>query len=251
LSAALLVALSSTSMAQDNRATRSMLFSPDARYAGKSLAEWGQDDWYRAVSIAGSAEDFPGINDGSSFGINQGGPVFFLGDSFNGSDKIPENDPNPGSTYTPDQRTITVPAYTALFIAFDAIYRAKRNGLPPGQTPEQALALVQDEFASSYHPVNVLLEIDGREEPIDSSANSPYHVSIILTGLPIPDDSFYLAFRGWALLVPPVLPYMLITEICALINPLSVGEHTINVRTFDAGWVTHTPNSRPSTVTSR
>lgn len=237
ISAAMLVALGSTAQAQDNRDSRSMLFPAGANYAGQSLPEWGQAFWNWALNITGPAENFPGINNGPSFQINQEGPVFFLGDSFRWSPKIPQNDPNPGSTYAPEQRFVTVPAHTALYIAFDGLY-SFRTSLPAGQNEEQYLDFLDNLLEQSFMPIDVILMIDGQEVEVDSSATSSYRVSTYMTNVPVDPDSAYNAYRvarGRAPL-PPVLPYAFISDISALIKPLSVGEHTINVRVFDSGY---------------
>jgi hypothetical protein len=236
ISAAMLVALGSTSQAQDKRDPNSMLFPAGAHYAGQSLTEWGQAFWNWALNITGPAENFPGLNNGPSFQINQEGPVFFLGDSFRWSPRIPENDPNPGSTYAPEQKFITVPAHTALYMAFDGFY-SFRTALPAGQNEEQFLDIL-DGLLESSMPIDVILLIDGQEVAVDTSATSPYRVSTYMTNVPVTPDSAYSAWRVARNRdpLPPVLPYAFISDISALIKPLSVGEHVINVRVFDSGY---------------
>jgi len=237
LGATMLVALTSTSLAQDKRDAHSILLPPNANYAGKSLAEWGQAYWYWAATVRGPAENFPGINDGPSFQINQEGPVFFLGDSFNWSDQIPEGAPNPGSSYAPEQRHVTVPAHTALYIAFEGNYFAvgSQSFLDgQGLTPEQFAQQNLDTFLS-YEPVNASLEIDGTAVPIDTSASSPFLNVSYISGLPMTDGSALQDFfYGPTTTVPNPLAYMFIADISALIKPLSIGQHTIKVRVFDA-----------------
>ena len=237
LSFALLAALTSTALAQNKRDPNSMLFPPDAGYAGKSLAEWGQAYRFWAATIPGPVDNFPGINDGSSFQMNQQGPVFFLGDSFIWSDPIPEATPDPGSDYAPEQRHVTVPAHTALYIAFEGNYVAVRF-----QSFLDALGLTAEQFAQenlntflSFQPINGSLEIDGTTVPIDTSGDSPYLNVSYISGFPMADGS---AIRDFffdsTTTVPDPVAYLFIADISALIKPLSVGEHTIKTRVFDS-----------------
>jgi hypothetical protein len=239
LSVAMLAALTSTTLAQSKRDAHSMLFPPDATYAGKSLGEWGQDYWFWAATIPGPADNFPGINDGSSFQINQQGPVFFLGDSFNWSDQIPEGTPNPGSDYAPEQRHVTVSAHTALYIGFEGNYSAVRF-----QSFLDARGLTAEQFAQenlsdllSFESINASLEIDGASVPIDTSADSPYLNVSYISGLPMPADSAIRQFfYAPTTTVPDPIAYLFIADFSALIKPLSIGEHTVKTRVFDSGY---------------
>ena len=130
---------------------------------------------------------------------------------------------------------MTVPSHTALYIAFDGFY-IFRTALPAGQNEEQFSDLIESVF-ERFEPINVILLIDGQEVEVDASATSPYHVSSYITDLPVPANSAYNAYRvaGGRAPLPPVVPYLFINDVSALIKPLSVGEHTINVRVFDSG----------------
>jgi len=239
LSAAILVALTSTAFAGKGNDGLSMIVPPQAHYGGKTHAEWVQAYWQWAVSIPGAAEDFPWVNDGPSFELNQAGPVFFLGATGNWSDQIP-----PGTSvadalasYEPEQRSATVPAGKALFVEIDG-YSHFKNTLG-GETLEywdaDAVSVVE-----SFEPINFILEIDGQMVPIDTSSDSPYFVSTVVSSLAVPPGSAFpywlfgspAAFETWA--GGDVIPYIFDAGMSFLIKPLPVGEHAVRVRTFDA-----------------
>lgn len=213
-----------------------MLFPPDATYAGKSLGEWEQAYQLWVATITGPAENHPWVNDGPSFQINQQGPVFFLGYSGNWSDPIPAGTPNPGSSYSPEQRHVTVPAHTAVYLGVDenAYYIDLQSSFDEfGVTAEQFSAEVLDGLLS-FMPVNSTLEIDGTTVPIDTTANSPYLNSGYITNLPVPPDSVIRSYLYGGRDISDHLAYVFTASISALIKPLPVGEHTVKVRTFDS-----------------
>ena len=230
LSAAMLLALSSTALADkpvgnDTWKGNSLLVPPHAKYGGKTQSEWAKEYWFWEASILGTWEDFPGYDvSGKNLNVNQEGPVFFLPVSWNWSltDSVVE------------QRSAQVPAGKALYIIFDGAHFII-NGYPseppagfdPNKFTDWAFGLI-----ASWAPYDFKLEIDGQAVPIDSRLNSPYLVSSGIFALPVPEGSAYRAaeYPNMSAVINPFLEIVF----SVIVKPLPVGEHTIRIRVADS-----------------
>jgi hypothetical protein len=239
IAAGILAALTSTAWGGNGNDGQSFIVPPQANYGGKSHAEWVQAYWQWAVSIPGTAGDFPWLNDGPSFELNQQGPVFFLGATGSWSDQIPQGTPlaNALASYEPEQRSVTVPAGKALYVEVDGnVYFV--HGLQ-GQTVDYWDA-ANVAFVESFEPFNFILQIDDQNVTIDTGSDSPFFVSTALTSVPVAPGSAFpyfefgsvAAFETWA--GGDTIPYLFVADMSFLIKPLPPGEHTVSVRTFDA-----------------
>ena len=172
-------------------------------------------------SIPGKAEDAPELDaDGSESGINQSGPVFFLQYSWT-------LDP---SNPVPDDRYATVPAGTAILADLDGWFNIVRDN-----SHWTLDALAEDNRAWTEQWTEFLtLVIDDVEIPIDNSNSSPFFTHAAFN-LPVPKDSATMELIG----VQPNSngkPWKFaVDEWIALIKPLSVGEHLIEIKGGNTG----------------
>ena len=219
LSAAMFVALGSTALAGRGKNPLSLIVPPQSHYGGKSYAEWlaAAEQW--RFSITGTWEDAPEMDaDGSSSGINQQGPVFFLEYSWT-------LDPfNP----FPDERYATVRADQAILADLDGWFAIAPLNIP--LTLEQLAGHVhaQAERWTEY----LTLIIDGVEVPIDASMQSPWLTEAAFE-LSFPDNSATLDLIGGP--SEAGTGKFAVAEWIALIKPLPVGEHLIQIKGGNTG----------------
>lgn len=219
LTAAMLTVFGSTALAKDGRDPLSLIVPPQSHYGGKSHSEWLAAAEHWRFSIQGTWEDSPEYDaDGSSSGINQQGPVFFLQYSWN-------LDPfNP----VPDDRYATVRAGQAILADLDGWFLLAPLDFP--WSLEQLGDVVHDR-AGQFTEFLTLI-IDGVEIPIDASMQSPWLIETAFE-LSVPDDSATMNLIGGP--ADGGIYKFAISEWIALIKPLPVGEHLIQIKGGNTG----------------
>ncbi|NJO47539.1 MAG: hypothetical protein HC835_19105 [Oscillatoriales cyanobacterium RM2_1_1] len=127
---------------------------PDQSVAGQTQAEWSEDWWRYTYSIP--AVDNPFLDStGVNAGINQSGPVFFLGISFSGPD--PNNQTANRTIEVNKNKNLFFPLVTS---QFDELQLG-------GLSVEQLRGLNQAIIDTAE---NLFLEIDGLSIPVLENA---------------------------------------------------------------------------------
>ena len=204
---------------------------PDSSYAGKSHAEWLQD-WWDWTTSPGGESDSP-FNDvtGMHANVNQSGPVFFLSKSWQ-YDGLPLID---GNRPPAEERSAIVPAGSAIFVPFDGIIRLETSG-----RGFDAATVIEDNFnvlLNDWSPFSAKVTVDGNEIPIDTTLtadqHTPYLIQTPIFSLDIPEGSSMLpAFGQEGTEARTLLAQS--WEFMTILEPLSVGKHTINVFSMTA-----------------
>ena len=210
VSAALLMALGSTALADNGRENNplSMIVPPQSHYQGKSYSEWLQAAEIRRWNIpsTGVAPYFGSPEYDADPQQLQGGPVFFLDFSWN----LDPYSPVPGERYA------TVPQGTAILANLDGFFTFQGS-------VDDARA-----YASQWTYIESL-KIDGVEIPIGNSLSSPFWTTASFD-LPVPGNSATDAMlNGGETGVASVYPYSIL-ELVAILKPLAVGEHLIEIK---------------------
>ena len=222
LSAAMLLALTGTSLANkpagdDTWKGNSLIVPPHANYAGKSYAEWlaAAEEW--RFSITGTWEDAPEMDaDGSSSGLNQQGPVFFLQYSWTLDPHHP----------VPDDRYANVRAGQAILADLDGWFSIAPTIYPLADLESELRAW------SGLWTEYLTLIIDGVEVPINGTMESPYF-SHAAFQIAVPENSATMNLIGGPAAAGTY--NMAVDEWIALIKPLPVGEHLIQIKGGNPG----------------
>lgn len=219
ISAAILLVFGTAALADNRRNPLSLIVPPQSHYGGKSYSEWLVAAEHWRFSIPGTWADSPELDaDGSSSGVNQEGPVFFLQYSWN-------LDPfNP----VPDDRHATVREGQAILADLDGWFLVAPLDIP--FSLEQLGTFVHDRAAQFTEYLTLI--IDGVEVPIDSTMQSPWLTEAAFE-LSFPDNSATMNLIGGP--SEAGTAKFAISEWIALIKPLPVGEHLIQIKGGNTG----------------
>jgi hypothetical protein len=206
----------------DNWVNSPQIVPPHAKYAGKTYGEHLQDFWHWTFSFPneeGLTHPLYDV-DGSSMHVNQEGPVYYLSKTWVGADQ--------------QHRFIDVPAGTALFAPLNGWI-----GFPNPDSPEDRFdpEWMENRIweVTEESTFNFRLAIDGveiRDVNAIKTPDSPYFANTGPFSTEFPDNSAMAGVLGVdpaEYPTPNELFPVVNMDFMAMIKPLPVGEHTVEL----------------------
>lgn len=182
----------------------------ESRFQGLSFAEWSAAHWQWLYSLPVDEHPLFDTADGST---GQSGKVWFIGGTYSSIEV------GPGTVLGEADRTLSIPSGTALFFP---LINAEASTIEGNGETEDELREAAAFFADFIDPNSVYLEIDGSDVDVsESRVQSP-----LFEFGPLPENNILASF-GYDAPAGAVSPSVA-DGYYALVNPLSVGTHTLH-----------------------
>ena len=223
-----------------------LIVPPTDTFAGQTYEDalrgfWG---WAFAFPGDGGRNTHPLMDaDGASMGINNDGPIYYLSKSWRKVSAFPGEELD--SIDLQELRSIHVRPDQAIFAPLNGWVSWLYPTTPDEWNDPERVAdwLVGKNEGSDF---TIRLKVDGEDIHIDNSLESPYFAHTGTFEVDFPDDSAFLPVLGISedsenhpsnYQTPNRVPLIINQDFMALIKPLSIGEHTVEIygQTYEGG----------------